>query len=92
MQLSTLLPLPAPPPPRIPLRMPCVFFVGGARSYWVFAHNGDVPSAKNPARSGLYKTKSKRYTPVGDTDSETVFCYFLNRLLDSFPEGDTGLV
>ena len=58
-------------------------------SYWIFAHNGDVPSAKNAAKSGLYETKNKRYTPVGDTDSEIVFCYFLNHLLDTFPEGQS---
>lgn len=56
-------------------------------SYWIFAHNGDVPSAKNIDKSALLNTESKRYTPVGDTDSEAVFCYFLNCLLDTFPEG-----
>ncbi|CAN0291141.1 unnamed protein product, partial [Ectocarpus sp. 4 AP-2014] len=57
-------------------------------SYWIFAHNGDVPSAKDPATRALFlQTKSKRYTPVGDTDSEAVFCFFLNRLLDAFPHG-----
>lgn len=40
------------------------------------------------AESGLFNTESKRYTPVGDTDSEAIFCYFLNRLLDTFPEGE----
>ncbi|CAN0025782.1 unnamed protein product [Ascophyllum nodosum] len=56
-------------------------------SYWIFAHNGDVPSAKNAATNGLYATKSKQYIPVGDTDSEKAFCYFLNQLLDAFPDG-----
>ncbi|CAN0175023.1 unnamed protein product, partial [Hapterophycus canaliculatus] len=54
-------------------------------SYWIFAHNGDVPAAKDVTKSGLLHTKSKRYTPVGTTDSEAVFCYFLNCLLDMFP-------
>lgn len=61
-------------------------------SYWIFAHNGDVPSAKDPAKKGFFKTRSTRYTPVGDTDSETVFCYFLNNLLDIFPNGTCSTV
>lgn len=65
----------------------CVNVREYTKSYWIFAHNGDVPSARDPARKGMFKTKSTRYTPVGDTDSETVFCYFLNHLLDVFPNG-----
>ncbi|CAN0100039.1 unnamed protein product [Sphacelaria rigidula] len=56
-------------------------------SYWIFAHNGDVPAARDPAKKAFFKTSSTRYTPVGDTDSETVFCFFLNNLLDIFPSG-----
>ncbi|CAM9418476.1 unnamed protein product [Ectocarpus fasciculatus] len=61
-------------------------------SYWIFAHNGDVPSAKDAAKRAVFlKTKSKRYTPVGDTDSEAVFCFFLNRLLDAFPDAPPNM-
>lgn len=56
-------------------------------SYWIFAHNGDVPSAKDPAWKGMSKTAITRYRPVGETDSEAIFCYFLNHLLGAFPNG-----
>lgn len=37
--------------------------------YWVFAHNGQLPAFRAP---------SGRFTPVGATDSEAIFCDFLN--------------
>ncbi len=47
--------------------------------YWVFAHNGDVPTL--PAdNSGFYR-------PVGQTDSERAFCLILNQLRRTFPDG-----
>jgi len=39
--------------------------------YWVFAHNGQINGFR--ASPGLY-------APVGDTDSEALFCDLLNRL------------
>ncbi len=39
--------------------------------YWCFAHNGQIGGFK--ARPGVYQ-------PVGDTDSEHLFCDLLNRL------------
>ncbi|CAM9416334.1 unnamed protein product [Discosporangium mesarthrocarpum] len=63
--------------------------------YWVFAHNGDVPHGAWVGRKGscgaaLY-TKGERYTPVGDTDSEAAFCYFLNHLLKAYPDGPPSM-
>ncbi len=47
--------------------------------YWVFAHNGDVPTL--PADdSGFYR-------PVGQTDSERALCLILNQLRTTFPQG-----
>lgn len=46
--------------------------------YWSFAHNGQLPDFK--ARPGIYQ-------PVGDTDSENIFCDLLNRIrADHTPE------
>ncbi|WP_421621168.1 class II glutamine amidotransferase [Alkalilimnicola ehrlichii] len=39
--------------------------------YWTFAHNGQLHGFK--ARPGVYR-------PVGDTDSEHIFCDLLNRI------------
>lgn len=39
---------------------------------WVFAHNGKLPGLKE---SGL--CANSRFQPVGDTDSELVFCYLM---------------
>ncbi|CAN5340286.1 class II glutamine amidotransferase [soil metagenome] len=40
--------------------------------YWVFAHNGDVPSFKPVLHGG--------FRPVGDTDSELTFCWIMQEL------------
>lgn len=45
--------------------------------YWVFAHNGDLPSFE-PEPEGIYR-------PVGQTDSERAFCLILNTMRQAFP-------
>lgn len=45
--------------------------------YWVFAHNGQLENFND-------NTQTQHYTPVGNTDSETAFCYILNRLKQQF--------
>ena len=47
--------------------------------YWVFAHNGDLKEFK-PRLDGAFR-------PVGNTDSETAFCFLLQELRRRF--GDT---
>ncbi|MCD8521844.1 MAG: class II glutamine amidotransferase [Saccharospirillaceae bacterium] len=44
--------------------------------HWVFAHNGQVPDFVRQA--GMYE-------PVGDTDSENIFCDLMNRVRQSLP-------
>ena len=44
--------------------------------HWIFAHNGDLKGF-NPPLTG-------RYQPVGNTDSEYAFCYFLQELQQRF--------
>lgn len=44
--------------------------------YWVFAHNGDLPQFA-PELSG-------DFLPVGNTDSERLFCWLLQRLRQRF--------
>jgi len=44
--------------------------------YWVFAHNGDMPQFQ-PALDGSF-------TPVGNTDSELIFCWLLQNLRQRF--------
>lgn len=64
---------------------------------WTFAHNGEVPKfsvPKNPqescSKSAEFPTlggccaKEAIYHPVGDTDSEAVFCAMLNSLRAEF--------
>lgn len=56
---------------------------------WSFAHNGDVPkfSRNHPNDHPLLgKTKrgQERCHPIGDTDSEAVFCAILNALNNKF--------
>jgi len=46
---------------------------------WVFAHNGNIPN--------YFPRIEKPLAPVGDTDSERVFCSLLQALLKRFPEG-----
>ncbi|KAL7450247.1 hypothetical protein ACHAWC_002200 [Mediolabrus comicus] len=62
---------------------------------WTFAHNGEVPKftlPKNPQEENhttnnipmLGPCKQAIYHPVGDTDSEAVFCAMLNALRAEF--------
>ncbi len=63
---------------------------------WTFAHNGEVPKftlPKNPQESStcgaaempiLGRSAKPTYHPVGDTDSEAVFCAMLNALRAEF--------
>ncbi|WP_290648266.1 class II glutamine amidotransferase [Aquisalimonas sp.] len=44
--------------------------------YWTFAHNGQIEGFE--ARAGVYQ-------PVGNTDSEHIFCDLLNRLRSEVP-------
>lgn len=44
--------------------------------YWIFAHNGDIPSFQ-PQFEGLY-------LPVGSTDSERAFCWIMQELRKEF--------
>jgi predicted glutamine amidotransferase len=46
--------------------------------YWVFAHNGDVPT--------LVADPTGIYRPVGQTDSERAFCLLLNTIRQRFPD------
>lgn len=52
--------------------------------YWLFAHNGHLPHFVPPLDGSV--------TPVGDTDSERIFCWMLQSLRHKFgqtlPEGD----
>ncbi len=50
--------------------------------YWIFAHNGNLQDFA-PALDGCYQ-------PVGNTDSERVFCYVLHSLRARFPGGMPG--
>jgi len=45
--------------------------------YWIFAHNGDLGKEFKPKFDGTY-------LPVGNTDSEYAFCYFLQELKKKF--------
>ena len=49
----------------------------GGRS-WVFAHNGKLPGVHRDPRFPL-----GRFHPLGDTDSEYVFCHMLDRLVEA---------
>lgn len=44
--------------------------------YWVFAHNGQL--------NDFAFTKGEYYNPVGDSDSEQIFCYILEGLRTRF--------
>lgn len=46
---------------------------------WVFAHNGDLPD--------FYPPSFNSFNVIGDTDSEKIFCYFLDQLLLQFKDG-----
>lgn len=49
-------------------------------SYWTFAHNGQLNG---------FNGRTDFYRPVGDTDSEALFCDLLNRVRGDLPE-DAG--
>lgn len=56
---------------------------------WCFAHNGDIPSfsgcnINNLPWIGNGSPGERSYNPVGDTDSEAVFCSMLNALKSKF--------
>jgi len=54
---------------------------------WCFAHNGDAPLFKDLQEDvpWIGKIKGERvYNPVGDTDSERIFCSLLNALKAKF--------
>lgn len=58
---------------------------------WCFAHNGEVPKYTNKTPNeypplGRTDPKSLFYHPVGDTDSEAVFCAIMNGLRAEFTE------
>lgn len=44
--------------------------------YWIFAHNGNLPDFSPPLDGS--------FTPVGETDSERVFCWLLQNLRQRF--------
>jgi len=48
--------------------------------YWVFAHNGQINNFQH--RPGIYE-------PVGDTDSEAIFCDLMNHLRDNLCRNKT---
>ncbi|CAM9516926.1 unnamed protein product, partial [Heterosigma akashiwo] len=49
--------------------------------YWTFAHNGDIPYFKGEqAKTRAQAVGRSSNIPVGDTDSESFFCYLLNNL------------
>ncbi|MAI36989.1 class II glutamine amidotransferase [Alteromonas genovensis] len=50
--------------------------------YWVFAHNGQIPSFS--AAKGMYE-------PVGDTDSEAMFCDIMNHVRQHLPRDTSPL-
>ena len=54
--------------------------------HWCFCHNGEVPKFCNLDQDGprLGKTTELAYRPIGDTDSEAVFCAILNALKAEF--------
>ncbi|HEU0197747.1 MAG TPA: class II glutamine amidotransferase [Nevskiaceae bacterium] len=49
--------------------------------YWVFAHNGQIAGSR--AQAGAYE-------PVGDTDSEAIFCDLLNGIRRDLPRDVNG--
>ncbi len=52
--------------------------------YWLFAHNGHLTHLEQ--LKGIQASPYRHYQPVGDTDSEQIFCYILERLRQQFPE------
>lgn len=49
--------------------------IGDIRQEWAFAHNGTLET--------IEKLKLRRYTPLGETDSEHAFCYILDWIEDN---------
>jgi predicted glutamine amidotransferase len=59
---------------------------------WTFCHNGQVPLMEQAPDFRLGDSPSERiYVPVGNTDSEAVFCALLNALRAKFPENMPSL-
>lgn len=57
-----------------------------------FCHNGECPTftnltAENTPLLGRTSREHIHYHPVGDTDSEAVFCAILNAMTAEFPDG-----
>ena len=52
----------------------------GGRS-WVFAHNGKLPGVEDPCFG------SRRFQPIGETDSERAFCFLLDRVAEHWRGG-----
>lgn len=50
--------------------------------YWVFAHNGNLPQFQPPLDGS--------FMPVGDTDSERIFCWLLQSLYRRFGNAPPG--
>ena len=57
----------------------------GGRAH-VFAHNGDLAGIRDECR-----LESRRFTPVGDTDSELAFCCLLERLAQLWDQAEDAL-
>lgn len=59
---------------------------------WTFAHNGQVPKFDDSTRLedqpllGKTTAEDLHFNPIGDTDSEAVFCSILNALKAEFTE------
>jgi predicted glutamine amidotransferase len=61
--------------------------------HWTFAHNGQVPKFDDstvledqPFLGKTYTSDDLHYYPIGDTDSEAVFCAILNAVKAEFDE------
>jgi predicted glutamine amidotransferase len=50
--------------------------------YWVFAHNGNLPEFQPPLNGS--------FLPVGNTDSERIFCWLLQCLRQRFDDAPPG--
>ena len=57
----------------------------GGRAH-VFAHNGDLLGIRDECH-----LESRRFTPVGDTDSELAFCCLLERLAQLWDQAEDAL-
>lgn len=51
---------------------------------WCFAHNGDIPKFKTDSCHEMFTKGKTKYNPIGETDSEAVFCAILNYLHEEF--------